>query len=100
MWHNPVSYFKAFERIVVDSGSVLRFEIVNELALPNNERFSFNGLLLLLFDQMRDEHGVSFTIASVDDVPDHRGEPGAIGLLQAIRDLANNVGYRGMERLI
>lgn len=73
---------------------------MNELALPNNERFSLNRLLLLLFEQMTADHDVSFTISSVDDVPDHRGEPGAIGLLQAIRDLANNVGYRGMERLI
>lgn len=59
-----------------------------------------NSLLLLLFEQITADHDVPFTIASVDDVPDRDDEPGPIGLRQAIRDLADNVGYRGMERLI
>lgn len=100
LMHNPQTYFKAFERTVLDNGGVLRFEIINELALPENERFSFDRLLLFLFDQMREEHGVPFDIASVDDVPDRPGQEAPIGLRQAIRALADNVGYRGMERLV
>lgn len=100
LWHNPDTIFKAFARTVLDSGNVLRFEIVNELALPDNERFTLNRLLLLLFQQMSEEHGVPFDIASVDDVPDRPGQEAPIGLRQAIRALADNVGYRGMERLV
>ncbi|KAI7883943.1 hypothetical protein K492DRAFT_192142 [Lichtheimia hyalospora FSU 10163] len=102
LWHLPATYYKAFERTVLDTRNVLRFEIVNELALPDDQRFSFNRLLLILFERMIEEQGVPFAITSRDDVPspDRRGNPVPAGIRQIIRGIAEDTGYRGMERLV
>lgn len=89
---------------MLDTGNVLRFEVMNELALPDNERFSFNRLLVLLFGRMlqQQDQAQTFTICSVDDVrsPDRAGNIIPIGFRQAIRDIVDEVGYRGIENFV